>query len=59
MNHIGVDMKRLKLVEDLALALKEADISNKELQDYAQRQQLLNKAGISLDLFYRFCKKPK
>lgn len=56
MQQIGVDINRLKLVEDLALALKEGGISNKELGDYIQRQQLLNKAGISFDTFVAILK---
>lgn len=59
MQQIGVDMNRLKLVEDLALALKEGGISNKELQNYIQRQQLLNKAGVNLDTFVSILEKAK
>ena len=59
LNKIGVDMNRLTLVEDLALTLKEASVSNKELEDYAQRQQLVNKAGISLDIFVAILKEAK
>jgi len=51
MDQIGVDMNRLKLVEGLAQVLKEAGISDKDLQEYIARQQVLSKAGISLDVF--------
>ena len=51
MDQIGVDMNRLKLVEGLAQVLKEAGISDKDLQEYITRQQELGKAGISLDVF--------
>lgn len=56
---IGVDMNRLKHVEDLALALKEGGISDKELQNYVQRQQVLNKAGIGIDTFVTILEKAK
>ncbi len=59
MNEIGVDMKRLTLIEDLARTLKEAGVSNKEMRDYTQRQQLLNKAGISLDIFVAILEEAK
>lgn len=51
MDQIGVDMHRLKTVEAFALALKEAAILDQKLPDYIQCQQLLNKAGISINLF--------
>ena len=59
LNKIGVDMNRLTLVEDLALTLKKANISSEELGDYIQRQQLLNKAGISLDTFVAILEEAK
>jgi len=59
MQQIGVDMNRLKQVEGLALALKEGGISDKELQDYVQRQQVLNKAGIGIDTFVLILEKAK
>lgn len=59
MNNIGIDMNRLTLVEDLALTLKKASISNEELGNYTQQQQLLNKAGISLDIFIEIVEKAK
>ncbi len=51
MQQIAVDMNRLKKVEDLALVLKQGGISNKELQDYIKRQQLLNEARIGMETF--------
>ena len=59
LNKIGVDINRLTLVEDLAITLKKASISNEELGNYIQRQQLLNKAGISLDTFVAIFKEAK
>ncbi len=59
MNQIGVDMNRLTLVEDLALTLKKANISSEELGNYIQRQQLLNKAGISLHIFVAILEEAK
>lgn len=56
---IGVDMNRLTLVEDLALTLKKTNISNEELGDYIQRQQILNKSDISLDIFITIVEKAK
>ncbi|MBA7644292.1 hypothetical protein ES703_52034 [subsurface metagenome] len=57
MQQLGLNMNRLKQVEDLALALNKGGISNKELQDYIQRQQLFNKAGISIDIFVSILEK--
>lgn len=51
MDQIGVDMERLKQVENLATTIKKAKVSNEELGDYIERQQLLSKAGISLGTF--------
>jgi predicted transcriptional regulator/predicted nucleic acid-binding Zn-ribbon protein len=51
MDKVGLDMHRLEMVEALALALKEAGVHNQALLAYIQRQQLLNKAGIGIDLF--------
>jgi len=59
MKNVGVDMKRLKLVEDLALELKKAGIGNKHLEDYIQRQHLLNEAGITLGIFVEILDKAK
>ena len=59
MNQVGVDINRLTLVEDLALTLKKANISSEELGDYIQRQQLLNKAGISLHIFVAILEEAK
>ncbi len=51
MQQTGMDLSRLKSVEDLALALKQAGILSKELGDYIKRQQLLNKTGIDIETF--------
>jgi len=57
MQQIGVDMNRLALVEELAPTLKKAGVSNENLKDYIQRQQLLNEAGISIDIFVSILEK--
>ena len=49
MDQIAVDMDRLKHVEDLAVALKQAKVSKEELGKYIQQQKLLGKAGVGLD----------
>ena len=59
MKNVGVDMKRLELVENLALALKKAGIGDKQLEDYIQRQHLLNDAGITLGIFVEILEKAK
>jgi DNA repair exonuclease SbcCD ATPase subunit len=59
MKNVGVDMKRLELVEGLALALKEAGEDNKDLEDYIQRQHLLNEAGITFEVFAEILEKAK
>jgi len=51
MEKLGVDEQRLAMVETLALALKKADISNQELPHFIEKQKLLNKAEISIDVF--------
>jgi len=57
MQQIGVDMNRLALVEELASTLKKAGVSNETLKDYIQKQQLLNEAGISIDIFVSILEK--
>lgn len=57
MQQIGVDMNRLTLVEELAPTLKKAGVSNENLKDYIQRQQLLNEAGISIGIFVSILEK--
>ncbi|MFC1972031.1 hypothetical protein ACFLVE_01315 [Chloroflexota bacterium] len=57
MDQIGVDEHRLKMVEALVLALKEAAISDQELPDYIKRQQLFNKASISINLLAKITEK--
>jgi len=59
MKNVGVDMKRLELVENLALALKKAGEDDKQLEDYIQRQHLLNEAGITLGIFAEILEKAK
>jgi hypothetical protein len=59
MKQVGADTDRLALLEDLALVLKEGGISNETIQDYIQRQQLLNQAGISIDIFTTIVDKAK
>jgi predicted transcriptional regulator len=59
MKNVGVDMKRLKMVEDLALALKKASEDDTQLENYIQRQQLLNEAGITLGIFIAILEKAK
>ena len=57
MQQIDVDMNRLLLVEELASTLKKAGVSNENLKDYTQRQQLLNEAGIGIDIFVSILEK--
>ena len=45
-----MDMKRLQKVEPLALVLKKAGVQDNQLDDYIQRQQLLDRSGINLNL---------
>ncbi|MDH5696072.1 MAG: hypothetical protein OEZ00_05640, partial [Dehalococcoidia bacterium] len=59
MKNVGVNMKRLKMVENLALALKKAGEEDKQVENYIQRQQLLNKAGIAIDVFAQILEKAK
>ena len=49
MDKIGVDMDRLKQVEDLAVALNKAKVSKEELGKYIHLQKLLGEAGVGLD----------
>ena len=51
MQQIGVDEQRLKSIEPLVLALKEARIPDQMLPAYVARQESLDKAGISIDVF--------
>jgi predicted transcriptional regulator len=59
MKQVGLNMNRLKLVEELAIALKEGSDSDKDLAQYIKRQKLLNQAGISLDNFMAIVKQAK
>ena len=47
------------MVENLALALKKAGEDDKQLENYIQRQQLLNKADIAIDVFVKILEKAK
>jgi len=51
MKQVGMDTNRLKKVEHLAVALKNGGIPDDELELYLKRQQALNEAGISIDVF--------
>ncbi|MFC1966481.1 hypothetical protein ACFLWI_06010 [Chloroflexota bacterium] len=57
MQQIDLDVNRLALVEELASTLKKAGISNANMKVYIQRQQLLNEAGISIDIFVSILEK--
>jgi len=59
MQKLGLDEHRLEIVEALALSLKKAKISNQGLQDYIKRQELLNKAELSIDVFSDILDKSK
>ena len=53
MHKIGVDYQRLEKVENLAMALKKAGVTDEHLGAYVQRQNLLNGANISIDVFVK------
>ena len=59
MKNVGVDIERLKMVENLALALKKAGEDDTQLGNYIQRQHLLNEAGITLGIFVEILEKAK
>jgi len=59
MKQVGLNMNRLKLVEQLAITLKEASVSNMDLAQYIKRQEGLNEASISLDNFIAIVQKAK
>ena len=59
MDKVGVDMHRLEMVEALALALKEETVTDQELAGYIQRQELLNKAGIGINVFAKILEETK
>lgn len=50
MQKIGVDEERLKKVEALALAMKQAGIPDSSISNYIYRQESMNKAGVSINL---------
>ncbi|MFC1994724.1 hypothetical protein ACFLVD_01110, partial [Chloroflexota bacterium] len=49
MDQLGVDMARLKHIEDFAVALNKAKVSSKQLEEYIWRQHLLDETGVDLD----------
>lgn len=51
MEKVGLAMKRLQMVESLAVALKKANVCDDELGNYLKYQIELNKTGISLSTF--------
>jgi len=53
MQKVGVDYQRLEKVENLAMALKKAGVTDETLGAYVQRQNLLNGANISIDVFVK------
>jgi predicted transcriptional regulator len=59
MKQVGLDMNRLKLVEELAIALKEGPDSDTDLAKYVEHQKLLNQAGLSLENFTVIVKQSK
>ncbi len=59
MKQVGVDMNRLTLVEDLAIALVEGSVSNADMGQYIVRQKHLNQVGISLDNLVAIAKQVK
>jgi predicted transcriptional regulator/DNA-directed RNA polymerase subunit RPC12/RpoP len=59
MKQVGLDANRLALVEDLAIALKEGSVSDKDLGQYIKRQKHLNQTGISLDNLITIVKQAK
>jgi predicted transcriptional regulator len=59
MEKVGLDMKRLQMVESLAVALKKGNVGDDELGDHIKRQSELNEAGISLDILTQILKKAK
>jgi hypothetical protein len=59
MEKVGLDMKRLQMVESFAVALKKANVGDDELGNYLKYQIELNKAGISLSTFAEILNKVK
>jgi predicted transcriptional regulator len=59
LDKVGLDMKRLESVEKLAMGLKKVDVGDAELEGYLNRESLLQKAGISSDIFTRILKQVK
>jgi hypothetical protein len=59
MQQIGVDEQRLQSIEALALAMKKAKIHDYEIKEYIKRQELLNQAGISINVLTDILNKSK
>jgi len=51
LQEVATDLKRLDKIEDLAVALKNAGVTDDELDSYIERQNLLNKSGVPIDIF--------
>lgn len=51
MQKTGVYLQRLEKVENLAMTLKKAGITDNQIGWYIQRQNLLNEANISIEVF--------
>jgi predicted transcriptional regulator/predicted nucleic acid-binding Zn-ribbon protein len=51
MKQVGVDTQRIKLVENLAKALKDGGIPDGDIELFIQHQQALNKAGFDTGWF--------
>jgi chromosome segregation ATPase len=59
MQEIGLDEQKLKLVDPLFTALKKAKLPDQMLPIYLKRQELFNKAGISIDVIADIIDKSK
>ena len=51
MEKVDVDFKRLEKIENLAGILKKAGVKDQDIDSYIERQNRLNKANISIDMF--------
>ncbi len=59
MDRLGLDKRRLQLVETLAVTLKKAKLDDNQLDNNIKRLQKLAEADISLDIFDEIIKKDK
>jgi rubrerythrin/predicted transcriptional regulator len=50
MDTVKMNFKRLEKVESLTLILNKSNITDKEIDSYIERQNLLNKAGLSINM---------